>query len=308
MTRNALLYFLLRVGSLLVPYLPVRVAYALASAAGACAFHLFRKPRRAITANLAVVLALSPNAPEVRATARRAFENDARNWVDTLRISRLSHDQITRAVEVDGWQHIIDSLDGEKGLVLVGLHLGNFDLVGQVLAARHQRVTVPVEHMRPERLFKLLLHLRTSQGINAVPLDRAPREMLRALHRGEMVAVTADRHIAGKGIEVEFFGRKAILPRGPVSLARHSGAPVIVACGVRLHRDHFQAFVTAPLPMQRSDNPDADENFNANQIAETMADFIRQFPDQWLMFSPVWDAHFGANAPDTIDQYRGAAV
>ena len=56
---------------------------------------------------------------------------------------------------------------------LAVLHLGNFDLVGQALAARGYRVTVPVERIRPEVLFDMLTNQRRKHGIRLVPAENA---------------------------------------------------------------------------------------------------------------------------------------
>jgi len=308
MSSNIALYVALRLVSRLLPLVPVRLAHALASAAGNCAFYLFRSPRAGITSNLAVVLALPVGDRRVRAAARGAFQTDAKNWLDTLRIGRLRPEAIDALVEMHGYDHLQDALAEGKGVIVVSLHLGNYDLVGQVMAARGCRLTVPTERVEPEQLFTFLMAERRSQGINIIPIERAPREMLRALRAGEAVGITADRNIAGRSLAVDFFGRPAILPRGPAALARHSASPVLMAVGLRLPRGRFRGEISAPLCLARTENADADEIENTSRLARVMETYIARHPDQWLAFSSIWSSPSATGGVGTIGQQKKAAV
>src|SRR5207248_2380363 len=96
----------LRLASWLIPIMPLRASYALACTAGRLAYFLFPAPRRGIARNLAVTMDRPAGDASVKAAALRAFQNDAKNWVDTLRIGRLTNDQILASVAVDGWHHL----------------------------------------------------------------------------------------------------------------------------------------------------------------------------------------------------------
>jgi KDO2-lipid IV(A) lauroyltransferase len=307
MVGNVALYLGLRAAALVLPALPARAGYALASFFGTCAYLLFPIPRRALAENLSHVLHAPSGSRAVQRAVRHAFQNDARNWVDTLRITRLTPTQILGAVEVDGWENLEAATAEGRGVVLATIHLGNFDLVGQVLAARGYRVTVPVERMTPEPLFRFLLKLRTSQGIRAIEARRAPRQMLSALKRGELVGVAADRGVGGKEVEVEFFGQRARVPRGAISLARHTGAPLVLGVGVRIAPGRFRGFVTEPMHLSRGQGG-ADEEEMARRLAHLMEHFILRYPDQWLMFSRVWEPTRDSDSAATMEHSAEAVV
>ena len=308
MSANLALYYLLRVAAWFVPRVPLRLSYGVATIAGSCAYYLVPRARRAISANLARVLDRPSHGQDVRRAARRAFQNDAKNWVDTLRIGQATREDILRSIDIQGWEHLEEAAAAGKGVIVIGMHLGNYDFVGHYVVLRGHDLVIPVERMVPERLFTFLLRLRTSKGIQAVPLDRAPREMLRMLRSGGIVAIMGDRNLAGRGVEAEFFGAPATLPRAPLSLARHSGAPVILAVAARLPSDRFQGYVSALIPLPRSRDVEADEREGARRVAAAMEDVIRGHPDQWLMFTPVWRDGGSVGRPDTIGQHKEAAV
>lgn len=283
-----LLYLAVIVGSWIGTRLPLRVAYTLARFVGVVAYFASRNARHNIQGNLSVVLGLPASGWEVRRTALRAFQNNSMNWIDTLRLGDTSSGDIEQRVTVDGWDRIEASLQQQSGLILIGMHLGNIDVVGQIIAARGYVMTVPVEPLRPKRLFERTQRLRQKMGINAVPAGIAARPMLAALKRGEIVGMMCDRNISDSGLEVEFFGRKTVVSRGPAWLARRSRAPAVVGFGVRRGAEGFRGYVQGPLSIPQTENEDADVQAIAQTIMAMAEDNIRRYPEQWAMFSPVW--------------------
>lgn len=305
--RNKALYLALSLSVRVLPLVPVRLAHLVASVVGRISYHLFRSARQGIQQNLQIALP-DRSANARKRIARQTFRNDALNWVDTLRIPSLSDEEICRLVHVHGWEHLESALRKGKGLILVSMHLGNFDLVGQVIAARGWHLTVPVEHIEPPELFAFLSQRRGSRGIHLPPVEEAARALLWAINRGEIAGLTADRHVAGKSITVDFFGRPAMLPRGPASLARHTGAPILVGIGVRHPSGGFEGFITAPNTTDRTADAIADEERITEAVVSVMEDFVRRYPEQWLAFSPIWSGGMPPNSPATIGQQTGAAV
>lgn len=304
MLWNNLLFVLLRTVAWLLPWVPLDLLYRLAEVAGTCAYYLVPNARRAIHENIAQVIGASPTSPRVRCLAREAFRTDARNWVDTLRIRDVTSGELLERVQVEGWEYLDAALAEGKGAILLGMHLGNFDLVGQILLARGYQLTVPAEHMKPEALFQFLMEGRRSKGAQLVAVDQAPRELLRALRAGTIVGVTGDRYVAGKGIAVPFFGKQAVLPRGPVSLARLSGAPLLLGYGVRLASNTFRGYVSPPIHLARH----IDDAEAMQSIVGLMEGAIREHVGQWLVFSPVWAPDSSENRADIIGRYKEPAV
>ena len=299
---NLLLYIALRAASALMAVLPARVMYLIADLSGNLAYILFRRPRAALSRNLAVVFNDTDRSRKVQRAVRLAFQCDAKNWVDTLRIGRLDSQSLRKLVDIDGFEYLERAYARGAGVVLVGMHLGNFDLVGQVLAFSGYRVIVPVEHMHPESLFAFIMKSRTARGIQAIPVDRAPREMLRGLARGEIVAVVADRHISGRTLRVTFFGHETSLPAAAASLARRTGAPILVGVGVRKKRGRFQGHI---VPVDNSDSAGGrilTEKEVMQRITDVMEGIVRRYPDQWLAFAPVWQEGTAGEPVATIRQ------
>jgi KDO2-lipid IV(A) lauroyltransferase len=149
-------------------------------------------------------------------------------------------------------------------------------------------VTVVAEHIRPERLFSYLLGLRASHGLHILPSDGPMIGLFRALKRGEVIGLACDRAVTETARSALFFGCPARLPRGPVELARRSGAPLVAAHALRLPDESFHIRVEPPIEIEPTDDPEADLAAGMDRLVAIMERWIASNPDQWLISVPIW--------------------
>jgi len=284
----SLTFFLYRLAGAVLPAIPTVLGYRLAEIGGALIFALSPDVRRRVCANLSHVLAQEPDHPLVRVTARRMLGNLVKNYFDLFRLPRLTPAQSAQFVEVQGWQHIETSLSRGKGLIVVSAHLGNIEIVVQIFARHGVAVTIPVERLQPPRLFDYICRLRSSHGLRLVPIDGPLLMLYRALRRGEVVGLAADRDITASGQVAHFFGAPAQLPDGHVRLALRTGAPLLCAFSQRLAHNRFLAHILPPLELAQSGNPEADVAAGVRQVLATVEQAIAQHPDQWYVSHAVW--------------------
>ena len=282
----ARLLFLL--GMRVVPWVPRRLAYASARLVARMIAATQPAALRAAAANQAVVQDQPADAPSVLAAARAALALQALNYVDLLQLRRLERADIERRVAVRGYEHLQQAQQAGRGVIMVSAHLGNLDLVGQVFALRGQRVLVPVERIHPPSLYEQVRHLRARHGITLTPADAALRPALRALRRGEIVALLADWDALGTGVPVRFFGRDAWLPRGPAVLHLRTGAPIVPCFGYRRPDGNYQAWVEPALAFPTTGDVPYDALAIMQCVGEALAAAIRRSPEQWVLFHSVW--------------------
>jgi KDO2-lipid IV(A) lauroyltransferase len=126
-------------------------------------------------------------------------------------------------------------------------------------------------------------------GLTIVPLDASSGSaILATLRRGGLVGLLSDRDIVGNGIEVEFFGETTTMPAGPATLALRTGAVLVTgAVYSGPGRDH-RAVVDPPLDTTRQGPLRADVARLTQEIATRLEGLIRQAPEQWHVFQPLW--------------------
>jgi len=94
-----------------------------------------------------------------------------------------------------------------------------------------------------------------------------------------------------------FFGRAAALPVFHIRLALKHNLPIIVVGGARKANGCYSVWASDPIPMQRHSDMVQETVQNAEAVLAVIADYIRQAPEQWAMYYPVW--------PETLDQAPG---
>lgn len=269
--------------------LPLRLAYKLASWAGDLVFLLWPKGRRNAIENVRHVLGPQATEDQVRRTAKRSFRNYMKVLVDFLRLPRTSQEEVRRRVRVKGWEHLDSALQKGKGALLVGLHLGSWDLAGIALAARGYEICVVAEKQKPLWLNRLIRGWREAQGVHIIFIDHLVRPLLQALKRNQIAGIIVDRPLPpGEGVEVSFFGQKISWPPGPAAIALHTGAPLLVGYLVRTSDDSFEGEILPPVEFQASGDRKEDLHRLSQIVVEAQEQIIQGHLDQWYMFRRMW--------------------
>ncbi|MDP9467337.1 MAG: hypothetical protein M3P32_01155 [Chloroflexota bacterium] len=280
----------LRAADLVAHLLPRGAAYGLADLVGRAWYRLAPGRRALVAANLARVCAATGRPVQGSAFSRlvrRAFVEHARYYLEMLRIPHDSLEQVGEMVRADDWDRWRAFLG--DGAVVATLHFGNPEPYGSFLAAHGLHAVVPMEEIRPKALFEFILARRaTGRGVEMVPLSRARRPMIEALREGGIVALAADRDLAGNGHPVDLFGVPTTLPTGPASLALMTGRPLMAAACWRVGPERFNArgwLIEAELTGDRR----ADVAALTEAMGRRFEEAIGANPEQWFgSFQLIW--------------------
>jgi KDO2-lipid IV(A) lauroyltransferase len=174
-------------------------------------------------------------------------------------------------------------------VILALPHLGGWEWAGfWVAAVRKRPISVVVEALDPPELFEWFVELRTSFGMNVIPLGTdAGTRVVRALKENHVVALLSDRDIGGGGIDVEFFGERTTLPGGPATLALRTGATLLPSAVYFRGRGHLGVCRPA-LPAERRASLREDVTRITQQLAHELEALIRVAPEQWHLMQPNW--------------------
>lgn len=255
-------------------------------------FGLAKDQRRGVTGNLR---ALFPHWSKMRATfgAWRVFRNFALTFVDAKRC-----ESGTGEVDwaVDGQASLEDLARRKEGCIILTAHMGNYDLAAPMFASRFDRTlyTVRAPEREPETQTLREAEIRRREVLN--PNFRTLYnqegnllgvELARLLGEGHIVAVQGDRvmfEVSPMDVEVEP-GLTVRLPKGPLFLARATGAPCfplfIVRDGWRRYRVIVLPEVILP-PRRRGTDDEAGKIW-----AATILSMVRRHWQQWYVFEPL---------------------
>jgi len=285
-----LIYYLFRLLKFICPLLPARFGYWLFARLGDAAFIFTAKPNGLYFQNLRRVLGASGSPDLVRATARRGYQNLLKNYFDLFRAHGINKEKLKKQLaSVEGFEHLEGAMKQGKGVIAGSGHFGAWDMVIHLTGIYlDTKVLVPQEHLKPEKMFQLVMSMRREQGIDVVAVENSPREILRALKAGRIVGLAYDRDITESGQIVNFFGAPARLPDGAVQLALKYNCPVVIGFAVREPDNRARVMIEPPLTFERNGDQARDLRAGVEKIAAIMERVFRANPDQWLMFQKVW--------------------
>ena len=279
---------LFQLGNLIIRALPPWLRYRVASVTGRAAFYLMPRRRRIAYENYGQVLGLPWNDPRTKRTARQAFANYGKMVCDFILMASLTPAQIRAMVRPSGAEILDRALAQGKGVIVVTAHFANWDILAAAAAVYGYAVNAVTNEVRGG-LNRLVIRSRERIGMRMIPVgSSSARGILRALQRNEVVALVCDLYRGENGVPVEFFDRPTILPSGPAALALKTGAPIVPVWVQRQADNRYVARVENPLEVAKTGNPAADVEATTNRIAAFFERIIRQQPDQWFVFLPLW--------------------
>ena len=233
--------------------------------------------------------------PEVGKTALQSmvhamFEHAGQTYYDFFHAIGQPREALATAVRIP--RSLIALLrakqDAGRGVLLLGVHMSNFDL-GILAVGAHDLPALVLSLGGPQDGFGLLNDLRRMDGFEVTPLaPLALRGAIRRLRSGGLVMTGADRPALGDDDLIPFFGRPARLPLGPARLALMTDATVLLGACYRDPEEGYVLHVTGPVEMVDTGDRKADAIASTRRLAEVMETYIRARPTQWLMFHRLW--------------------
>ena len=275
-----------RVGARVTRALPSAPRYALAGAGGSLWYLLSPAQRRSAVGNYAAVLGLDREHPDAARVARRAFANYGRMLADFVLIGSLGREELVARVTVDGREHLDTALAAGRGVLMAVPHMGSWDMGGSFAGSMGYRMSTVATRF-PGSLDAAVAETRQALGLRVIPLERAAVKAIGdELAANAVVALLCDLP-HGPGIEVDFFGHRAVVPPGAASFAARTGAVVLPACVWRSAPGRYHVHIEPPLEPPAAGKQAARDLMQS--VVRHFEQFIRPRPDQWYAFRPLFN-------------------
>jgi phosphatidylinositol dimannoside acyltransferase len=231
---------------------------------------------------------------ELRALSRAVMRSYARYYLETFRLQVIPDERIRAGMHVNQGnvdltlQHMKDG----RGVIYALPHMGDFEQAGRwVVLAGAGSIVAPAERLKPESVFQKFLAFREGLGMEIVPTSGGPHPfgvMAQRLRAGKLVTIVADRDLSDTGVEVDFFGEKALLPAGPAALAVQTGAALMpVACWF-VGEAEWAAHVYDEIPVPGSGTRKEKIAAMTQALATVFEQAIREHPEDWHMLQKVF--------------------
>lgn len=248
---------------------------------------------RGARANLRHVLGEGASQRDLDRTLHQLFLNAGRRYYETFcnlgrGITRAEDFHPSVIVTPETQAHIKQALATRKGLLILACHTSNFDLGGIALAQWMPEPLQVLSLADPTRDVEVFNHLRQQSGVMMTPITpETLRDAMKRLRAGGVVVTGPDYPTDEDSPPVIFFGAPANLPTGYVRIPLRTGSQVMVVA--IWHRDGtYRIEGNPPMALVRTGDRDQDVMVNLRRILDEVEAFIRERPEEWMMFTPVW--------------------
>jgi KDO2-lipid IV(A) lauroyltransferase len=277
-----------------IAFLPTTLGYRLACWRGDWDYRYRRGKRAELMRNLRDLLGDELSADAAQRLARDWFRFSSCEAIDVMRLRHRAL-PLRRLVEIRGRENLDAALAGGKGAIVCSAHFGSFDCAFSLLGASDLAVTTigRWQHnytaglSRAERRFWDVVYARRLQwhrhrpniepwpGRVAVAVQAAV-----ALRANEVVTIAIDAPPLDadlpRAVEVPFLDRRARFLPGVVTLARLTGAPLLMGFMYRARDYRHQVLeISAPVPTG------GDTASAFARCAAGVSDAIRRAPAHW---------------------------
>lgn len=251
----------------------------------------------------------------IRSVARRASRDYLRRigqphgfWSIVRHIQTFAQVSLDRAFFVtgkispfelayDGHEELVAAAKSGKGVILLGAHLGSFEVMRCQAREYDIPINVVANFGNAERINSVLHSLAPDMHTRMISIATDPihamLEVRAAIERGEIVAMLADRVDAdGRAVSSQFLGADARFPAGPWLMAHALRCPVYFVAGVysypRRYHLHLRQLATEVV-LERKDRAAALSRY-AQSYASMLETFAREAPLNWFNFFDFWGA------------------
>lgn len=281
--------------SFLLASLPRSARSFLGDIIGILWFDVFRIRRRVAIENVAIAYPYLSRREQSR-MARWSLRHMGRSLIEYSLFPFFRSEDIPEHFTIRGKEHLESAYAEGKGVMILGLHLGNGDFGIAAMSRMGWPVSLISKNFKSKWLNDLWFGMRAKHGTQFISPEKSSFQILRALKAKRAVFFVLDQFMGPPiGCRTRFFGRETGTAMGLALMAERSGSPVVPAYTYReVNGKHVIVFEPAIAWQDASQvlgrEVSHDENIaSMTQIyTDKIENMIRQHPEQWMWIHRRW--------------------
>jgi len=189
-------------------------------------------------------------------------------------------------IKVHGLDLLKSSLTEKKGVILLGSHLGSFEVLRGLAAANNIDIKILMHLDTIQKIHTLLheLNPKAAEAVIAMGSTESLLEIKEALSNGSLIGILADRvYQQHKTIEQVFLGKPVPFAIGPFRLAQLCKAPIIFFCGLYNQKNQYEIFFEE-IDLHSSNSIE----MNIQKYVNLLEKYTRKSPYNWFNFYDYW--------------------
>ena len=193
--------------------------------------------------------------------------------------------------DFDGEEHLREMVSMQKGGLLLGAHIGNWDIAGHLLERLQTTINIVMFDGERQQIKEYLDRVTGKKNAKVIIIKNDLShiyEISEAFKNNELVCIHADRFLEGnKMLSTNFLGADAQFPAGPFILATTFDVPVSFVFAMKESNLHYHFFASPAKVYDR-----AEKKINMQQIlndfSTEMEKKVRKYPEQWYNYYNFW--------------------
>ncbi|MDG2050206.1 MAG: lipid A biosynthesis acyltransferase [Myxococcota bacterium] len=201
-------------------------------------------------------------------------------------------------IRLHGEQCMRELIERKQGALLVGAHVGSFDVLRLIARKYGIGVNVIMYTGNAELINRAFEELDPSAHLRLIQLDPGASstalEIRRCISRGEFVAMLGDRvhpvDADRRKVKLDFLGQTAAFSQGPFLMSAILGIPLILTVALRTGFREYDGYLTQisdGVRIPRSARQEAVQSW-ARQYVELLEVYCKRAPLQWFNFYDFW--------------------
>ncbi len=272
----------------LVGIMPVKFIYPLGNWIGTMGYWLSRRYRKIALESLEIAFGKELTLSQRRRLAKESFRNMVKGSLEAM---AYLYNGMKDKITIEGKEYLNETLAKGKGAIGLTAHFGNFPLLGARLAQEGYKVNFCIRKMRDEKLEDYFQHKRDQLRIGSI-LSQPHKECVKAcfdrLSKNQLLLLPMDQNFGKGGVFVDFFGKEAATPTGPVVFSLRTGAEILPIFIVRQKDETHKIYINPPIPLEIKADHNQTVLFNTAKLTKVIESYVRRYPSQWSWIHRRW--------------------
>lgn len=227
------------------------------------------------------------------ALLRRNLQHVALTVAEGLRLADATRESLAESVRMLGWEHLQTAHGAGRGVIVVTIHLGCFELVPAVIAWQGLPTSCIYRDIGSRAAHKLWFSMRERSGCKPIGTKKAKGLITELLQKGELIVFAIDQHMPRfRAVVCRFFEQWASTTPAPARFAFDTGAAIVPVITWREGPARIGHHVLQCFPALTLEEPHEERErniwHNTQRLTTWSEEWIRAHPEQWLWLHRRW--------------------
>ena len=286
--KKSFLFVAIKITAFFLMLLPLALSLWVGRCLGWLGYHFLSKKRQVVYANLKTVFSSTLSPSQIRALSRDVFINFIQSVVELLSLPKIKRLGFEKFVDLQDKENIDLALKGGKGVILLAIHSGSWELASVVGGGTKVPYHVVANNQsKLPQLDRMLNEYRTIAGAHVITAGVATKGIIRAMQANEVVSLVLDQ--GGKtGQAVPFFGKTASMSSGAIRLALKYGSAVCPVWIERQGNGKHVLRISPAMSIPKTGDMEKDLRVNVAKAAKHFELLLRAHPAEYVWFYKVF--------------------